>query len=114
MSYDLAVWDGDRPPGDEAAGETYESLFDQYLEADGPTPPTARVRAYVSAITKRYPDTEPDSPWSSSPIVDDAAGPIVYLTMSWSRCEEVSAAAAQLAAEHGLVCYDPQMERLRP
>ena len=28
--------------------------------------------------------------------------------------EEASAFAADLAQQHGLVCYDPQMECLRP
>lgn len=43
-----------------------------------------------------------------------ASGPLMYFPMVWSSCEEVSAWAAQLAYEHGLVCYDPQLDQLRP
>jgi hypothetical protein len=34
--------------------------------------------------------------------------------MSYGRAEEVSEYASALAREHGLVCFDPQAERLRP
>jgi hypothetical protein len=34
--------------------------------------------------------------------------------MVYSRCEEVSAGAARISAEHGLVCFDPQHSVLRP
>jgi hypothetical protein len=112
-SYDLAVWVGIRPSDDRAAGNMFESLFDRYLESGDIAQPADRIRAYVAALVQRYPDTGNSSPWSCTPV-DEGAGPIVYLTMAWSRCEEVSAWAAQLAAQHDLVCYDPQMGRLRP
>jgi hypothetical protein len=39
---------------------------------------------------------------------------MIYLTMPYGVAGEMSAEAARLAAEHGLVCYDPQSEHLRP
>lgn len=33
--------------------------------------------------------------------------------MVWSRCDQVSAWAAEVAEQHALNCYDPQMEQLR-
>jgi hypothetical protein len=40
MSYDLAVWKGDRPADDAAAGAQFEALAGQYLGADEGQPPT--------------------------------------------------------------------------
>ena len=37
----------------------------------------------------------------------------MYFSMVWSRCEEVSAWAAQLAGQHELNCYDPRWNQLR-
>lgn len=54
------------------------------------------------------------SPWASPPLIAEASGPMVYLLMSYSQAEEVSEYAAQLARSHGLVCFDPQGETLRP
>ncbi|MFG3555270.1 hypothetical protein ACGGAQ_12830 [Micromonospora sp. NPDC047557] len=47
MTYDLAVWEGERP--DEAnAAETFSALHDQYVGRDDPTPilPTPAIRAF--------------------------------------------------------------------
>ena len=118
MSYDLAVWEGDRPADDAAALETFRALYEQHIEAEELAPPSPRIQAYAQALLDRYPDSTEtaaeDSPWSTGPLIDNAIGPLIYFPMLWSRCEEVSAWAAQVAAEHGLVCYDPQLERLRP
>lgn len=48
------------------------------------------------------------------PVIEEASGLIVYLLMSYGKAEEVSGFAATLAREHGLVCFDPQGECLRP
>ncbi|MEH0822154.1 MULTISPECIES: hypothetical protein [Micromonospora] len=117
MSYDLAVWEGELPIDDGAAGEAYDQLYALYME-DEELPPTPRIRAYVLALLERWVDMSDDehdvSPWSAGPLMDEASGPFVYFTMRYSMCEEVSAEAARMAADHGLVCYDPQWERLRP
>ncbi|NYF56153.1 hypothetical protein [Micromonospora purpureochromogenes] len=117
MSYDLAVWEGELPADDGAAGVVYDQLYAAYMEREE-LPPTPRIRAYVLALLERWvdmPDDEHDvSPWSAGPLMDEASGPFVYFTMRYSMCEEVSAEAARMAADHGLVCYDPQWERLRP
>jgi hypothetical protein len=116
MSYDLAVWEGDMPAGDEAAGEAYEALCQQYFgnEEQSPTP---RIRAYVDAVAERWPDLYGHDaqlyPLSNG-LIDEASGPMVYFTIPFNRADEVSGAAAQMAADHGLICYDPQWEHLRP
>jgi hypothetical protein len=117
MSYDLAVWEGDRPANDVAAAAELELLYSQYFESEEPVEPTPRIVAYLAALLARYPDIGPDtgdnSPWASGPLLSEARGPLVYFPMVWSRCDEVSAWAAQLAADHALNCYDPQKDQLR-
>ncbi|WP_215449239.1 hypothetical protein [Streptomyces sp. ATCC 21386] len=115
MSYDLAVWDGARPLDDEQAGSVYDELCARHLESDeAAAPPTPAVVAYVEALLRRYPDDiDGDTVWASPPVMDEASGPIVYLVMSYRAAQEVLDHAASLAREHGLVCYDPQVARLR-
>lgn len=115
MSYDLAVWDGDRPIDNHRAGSTYDELYERYLESDDIVVPSEpRIAAYVQALVARYPDDERSVVWASPPVLDEASGPIVYLLMSYGKAEEVSEYAAALAHEHGLICFDPQGECLRP
>ncbi|MFE1442933.1 hypothetical protein [Streptomyces sp. NPDC058739] len=116
MSYDLMVWAGDRPVDDRQACSTYDELYERYLETDDlMVPPTPQIVAYLEALIARYPDdAEHSAVWASAPVLDEASGPIVYLIMSYTKAEEVSEYAAELAREHGLVCFDPQGECLRP
>ncbi|MDX2649098.1 hypothetical protein PV341_37175 [Streptomyces sp. PA03-1a] len=116
MSYDLAVWDGALPPDDHEAGSVYDELCERYLESDDVViPPAPRIVDYVEALLDRYPDDiDGKMVWASAPVINEASGPIVYLVMSYSEAEEVSEYAASLARKHGLVCYDPQGETLRP
>ncbi|RKN22123.1 hypothetical protein D7147_05245 [Micromonospora musae] len=115
MSYDLAVWEGDRPADNAVALATLKALRERYT-GEGRTPATPRIQAYVEALLERWIDLTEDerSPWSTGPLIREASGPIVYFPMVYSRCEEVSAGAARIAAEHGLVCFDPQLGLLRP
>ncbi|MFD5717173.1 hypothetical protein [Streptomyces sp. NPDC127036] len=116
MSYDLAVWEGERPADDKAAGRVFDGLYDRYLDGE-PEPPSERIKAYVAALLERWCDiTEDDeetSPWSIGPLIDSASNPLIYFGMSWSMAEEASAYAATLAASMGLVCFDVQQDRLR-
>jgi hypothetical protein len=114
VSYDLVVWAGEPPRDNDEAGAVFDELYERYLDSDDVVvEPSPRIEAYVEALVERYPDDVQGSPWASPPVVDEASGPIVYLLMSYSRAEEVSACAAALAREHGLICFDPQGETLR-
>ncbi|MEU8438826.1 hypothetical protein AB0F18_39310 [Streptomyces sp. NPDC029216] len=78
MSYDLAVWDGEQPLDDEAAGLAFDELFERYLESEeAAVPLSPRIDAYVNALIERYPEDGRDSPWASPPVIDEASGPIV-------------------------------------
>ncbi|WP_327129542.1 hypothetical protein [Streptomyces sp. NBC_01727] len=117
MSYDLAAWEGERPADDRTAGRVFTDLFDHYLDTEVGSPPTERIAAYVAAVVERWGDVTDDvedaSPWAAGPLIGGAGGPLVYFPMSWSRAAEVSAWAAVLADSMGLVCFDPQQNRLR-
>ncbi|WP_331765765.1 hypothetical protein [Embleya sp. NBC_00896] len=118
MSYDLAVWVGDRPAEGKPAGRALAVLYDHYLDADVVHPPSERIAAYVAALPQRWCDVTEDvgetSPWAAGPLIGGAGGPLVYFAMRWDRAEEASAYAAALADSMGLVCFDPQWNRLRP
>ncbi|WP_328877689.1 hypothetical protein [Streptomyces sp. NBC_00299] len=118
MSYDLAVWEGVRPPDDAAAGQLFRDLYNRCIDTDVEHPPTDRIPQYVAALLKRWPDLtvveeEDVSPWSTGPLIGEARGPLIYFSMVYSMAKEVSAHAAQVASSLGLVCYDPQIQQLR-
>lgn len=118
MSYDLAVWEGERPADDKAASRVFTDLYELYVDTDVEHPPTERIAAYVAALLERWydltEDEEDTSPWSTGPLIGEACGPLVYFPMRWSMADEASAYAATLADSMGLVCFDPQLNRLRP
>jgi hypothetical protein len=101
----------------------YDELAQKWLdgvgldpEVDDPTP-TPAIRAYVEALLDRWPDiTEDDdsrSPWADGPVISNASGPFFYFGFVWSRADDACTTAAQVAAEYGLVCFDPQSGVLR-
>ncbi|MFF7928761.1 hypothetical protein ACFZDP_48295 [Streptomyces mirabilis] len=118
MSYDLAVWEGERPADDKTAGRVFNDLYDRLIETEADEPPTERITAYVAGLLERWCDlTEDDddtSPWSTGPLIGEARGSLIYFPMRWSMAEEASAFAADLARSMGLVCFDPQLNKLRP
>ncbi|MFJ8979519.1 hypothetical protein [Streptomyces sp. NPDC102282] len=118
MSYDLAVWEGDRPPDDKTARRFCSDLYDRYLDGEGGEPASELIAAYVTALLERWcditEDEEETSPWSIGPLIDGASGPLIYFGMSWSMAEEASAYAAALADSMGLICFDVQQDQLRP
>jgi hypothetical protein len=119
MSYDLAVWEGAQPGSNGEAAEIFERLMERRdAGAAGETEPSLRIRAFVEALLKRWPDITDDegedSPWADGPLMSNAFGDAVYFSMSLGLADKVSDYAARLARERGLVCFDPQTESLRP
>ncbi|WP_042368984.1 hypothetical protein [Streptacidiphilus neutrinimicus] len=115
MSYDLAVWEGERPTDDKAAARIFRDLYEHYLDAEEERPPTARIEAYVLALLERWghPSEDETSPWAAWPLIRGASGPLVYFPMRWSMSDEASTFAAALAESMGLICFDPQHNGLR-
>ncbi|WP_337999717.1 hypothetical protein [Streptomyces murinus] len=119
MSYDLAVWEGERPADDAAAARRFSDLYDRFVDTDEPAvAPAERIAAFVAVLLERWPDlTEDDddtSPWSTAPLIGEARGPLIYFPMRWSMADEASAHAAEVASSMGLNCFDPQSRKLRP
>ncbi|MER5966258.1 hypothetical protein [Streptomyces sp. NPDC002057] len=118
MSYDLAVWEGERPVDDKTAGRVFDGLYDRYIDGEVEEPPSERIAAYVAALLERWcdltEDEEDTSPWSTGPLIGEATEPLIYFPMRWSMAEEASVYAAALAESMGLVCFDLQQNRLRP
>jgi hypothetical protein len=83
-----------------------------------PSDPTPAITRYIEALLQHWPDltTEEgvDSPWSDGPLINNATGPLFYFGMVRPKAEVASDYAARVAAEHGLVCFDPQTQRMRP
>ncbi|HEY2671540.1 MAG TPA: hypothetical protein VGJ07_14375 [Rugosimonospora sp.] len=115
MTYDLAIWEGEQPSTDEAASATFRDLYKRHVDADANDPPTRRVERFVDALVATLPDTDDGADhtvvWASRPL-DRPAGPLAYFSVVDDRAEAASAAVASLAWAHGLICFDPQHERL--
>lgn len=45
MSYDLAVWEGERPTDNKIARRVFSDLYDRYLDGEVEEPPSAAVTA---------------------------------------------------------------------
>jgi hypothetical protein len=117
VSYDIAVWVGEQPADDEAAKAQYEALSARdRAESD---PPDSRLIDYVTALTQRFPDLTDldddevdDSPWADGPLIDNVDGTFFYFALTYSGIHEALPFVAQTAKAHGLVCFDPQEDRL--
>jgi hypothetical protein len=118
MSYDLAVWEGERPVDATTASQVFTDHYARFIGSGEQQPPTELIATYVSALLERWCDMTEDeddtSPWSVGPLIGAARGPLIYFPMRYSMATEASAYAANLAASMGLVCFDPQLNQLRP
>ncbi|MFE6311763.1 hypothetical protein [Streptomyces rochei] len=45
MSYDLAVWEGERPADDKTARQVFSDLYDRYIDGEVEEPPSDRITA---------------------------------------------------------------------
>ena len=55
MSYDFAVWDGERPANPDDARGIFDALYRQYVESGEQAAPTPKIRAFVEALLARIP-----------------------------------------------------------
>jgi hypothetical protein len=109
MSFDLAVWYSSTPQTNDRALWIYQALCDGDCSV---VEPQASVAAFLRELSAQYPDidTVPEdeidiSPWTCCFDVSDGH---VIMPISWGRVEEVAPIVVELAAKHGLVCYNPQ------
>lgn len=114
------VWAGPVPADDRAAAQVAAARMTESGSRE-PRPPSPEIRRYVDALLSRWADLTDladddvdDSPWADGPLIANADGDQIHFALVWSRAEEAAEFAARTAAEHGLVCFDPQSERLLP
>lgn len=110
MSYDLAVWIGERPANNRAAALEYEERVN--ADEQLPRPTGDRIRAFVADLVARHPEGQDDGPWSIEPVLDEHSGDLAVLTVLVSGIGRVEPDVRDLAQKHGLVAYDPQQECL--
>ncbi len=116
MSYDLGVWYRTHPISHQEAQAQYFRLCEGE-DITGYTEAAGKISAFVEELVSRYPplgeypDEETDDcPWSAE---FDVMGGHVIIAIAWSRCREISPWVSEAASRHGLVCYDPQAQKLR-
>ena len=115
MSFELAVWHEPKPITREHAEHVFQALRSGTPEIPGTPPPGEREAALRHDADSRPEDREdeethpgvtafadrlPGAEWLSSEHV--------LVSVDLERADEVSAEVFALAAECGLVCYDPQ------
>ena len=109
MSYDIAVWEGERPASDAHALETFTALMDA-AEENEDVQPTPCIRSFIRDLIAQWDDG--DEPWSVVPLTEDEGiGPIVYLALTFDSIDEVQV-IADIAKRHHLICFDPQAETI--
>jgi hypothetical protein len=117
LSFDLAIWVGDRPASDQEARRTFDRLMaeGERETSEGIRPkPDPRLARCVREITGSYSDGLLGlifgSIWADMPVTPH--GSIVYMNLAWGVKTKVLDFIARTAAKHGLVCYDPQTSRV--
>ncbi|MGA8328922.1 MAG: hypothetical protein WB777_06475 [Mycobacterium sp.] len=119
MSYDLAVWEGAQPTSHLHALQHFHRLYDNFMNGGEFVLASTQIQSFVAKLLDRWADTNTESeadtrcPWVGRPLIRNASGPFVYFTVRKSRASEVVPYVVQLAAESGLVCFDPQTGELR-
>jgi hypothetical protein len=117
MSYDLAVWEGARPPSDIKALQEFHRLYDALFNRGELVAASPQIQSYVAKLIDRWPDLTTGSEaersaWAQRPLLGNASGTLIYFAIRSSRAGEVASYAAELASDAGLVCFDPQTGQL--
>lgn len=113
MSFQLAVLAMDRAAGAAAARAMFEQCTSgRHVEGDL----DERVVGFYERLRSRFPDHSAraaESPWSSTPLAVGIDHVIMQLGFS-VRSDAAIEAIEELAAEFGLVVWDPQAQEAYP
>jgi hypothetical protein len=109
MSYDLYLWHSPRPVTVQQAMTIMVRLAEG---RDDVVVPDDAVLAFHQDLIELFPPLDAigdeeidDSPWNASP---DATASRAILCFGYSQVPQFAPAVVELAAKHGLVCFDPQ------
>jgi len=116
VSFDLYVWHEEEPITAEEARTKLERWSDGVVAAFASH---SAVGRFYDDLLDRFPPLESFSEddidrlgvWSMTP---DRSETIVVASCVWSRADEVGAAVLTLAAENGLICYEPGYHIVNP
>lgn len=116
MSFDLYVWHEAEPTSADDAGAKFERWDRGEPEVFTAHP---AITDLYGALLKRFPplesldddDRETYGVWSFTPERSDS---ILELSCLWARAAEVAPTIMQMAAEHGLICYEPGYHIVNP
>ena len=107
--------EGPQPGSATDAVATFQRLHGEYMAGAKGQAPTQPIRDFIADITAEYPDiTElpderiDDGVWSDGPLINNASGPLFFFGVEGRHVEDVRPFVARVAAERGLVCFDPQ------
>jgi hypothetical protein len=118
MSYDLVVWEGERPTTNRKALQAFHRMYDTYMNGEF-TSASAQIQSFVGKLVERWPDVgeqfdaDRECPWVHPPLISSASGPLIYVAVRSSEAATVVPFAIEVAAANGLVCFDPQTGELR-
>ncbi len=105
MSFDLGVWHSPRALTRKEADRIYRALCEDGLPED--LTPSPAVAAFARDLEKKSPE-EAMEDWPPTPLYDT----YLILHLAWSSAEKLAPVILRLAAKHGLICYDPQEEKV--
>lgn len=115
MSFDLGVFYTARTHTDAEAVARCVAYCEQD-ELDSLIEPSPAIAAFLKELTDAFPQIDEwpeesvdDCPWSCS--FDRSDGHVI-MAMKWSVANELPIKIVALAAKHGLVCVDPQSEKI--
>lgn len=97
-----------------AALEAEEELLGRG-EEDTLPPPGVEMSRFVGELERRWPSLDEDpagSPWACWPLWQPIVGGGTALNVAWSRADEVYAVVREVAADAGVIVFDPQAEEL--
>jgi len=80
-------------------------------------PPATVIVEFVRGLLKRYPDlsdTQTEGPWADGPLVRDANGQFIDISIVWSEYPMVVPFVVSTARHFKLDCFDPQTYQFYP
>lgn len=88
----------------------FNSRVDAYCDPARMSPPSSAIQAFVSTLLARYPDLteDEDTPWADGPLIGNASGGFINISILWSRYEEAASFFIDAGGELGLHVFDPQ------